>query len=317
MKRVLIAVAMLFVAAPALAADAWPNRPVRVIVPFPAGGSGDLTARPYAEMLTQRLGQQFIVENRAGAGGSIGVEATTRAVPDGYTVLFASSSPVLVLPQLRKTPYAYERDLVVVARLADAIVGFGAHPSTGARSAKDVAAMAKQKPGALSFGSAGIGTTTHLSGEMFKRVAGIDILHVPYKGTGEAIADLLAGHIQFMFDPVVYPSVKAGKLTLVGVTGPVRHPDYPDVPTLTEQGFAGSDVPIQYIAYAPAGTPKEIVAALNAAIVAVAQNAEFKARMLSAGFLVATETVEQATAHARADFELYGRIIKDGDIKLE
>jgi tripartite-type tricarboxylate transporter receptor subunit TctC len=316
LRRAVLLIGLLAGALPA-AADTWPSKPVKVIVPFPAGGSGDLAARPYAEMLSKKLGQQFVVENRSGAGGAIGVEATVRAPADGYTVLFASSSPVLVLPQLRKTPYEYGRDLIVVARLADAITGIGVHPSVGAKNVKELVAAAKAKPGGMSFGSAGIGTTTHLSGEVFKRAAQIDMLHVPYKGTGEAIADLLAGHIQLIFDPVIYASAKGGKLNLIGVTGSVRHPDFPEVPTLTEAGLSNAEVPIQYTAYFPAGTPAETVSALNAAIVAIAKEPEFKTRMLSAGFVLNTESVAEAAAHAKRDYDTYGQIIRAAEIKFE
>ena len=303
--------------AAAAAADTWPGRPVRVIVPFAAGGSGDLAARPFAEMLSQRLGQQFVVENRAGAAGAIGVETVAKAAPDGYTLLFASSSPVLVLPQLRRTPYDPQKDFVVIARLADAIVGLGVHPGVGIRTVPELVAAAKARPGQISFGSAGVGTTTHLSGEMFKRGAGIDIVHVPYKGTGEAIADLLAGNIQMMFDVVVYPSVRAGKLVLAGVTGQVRHPDFPDVPTLTEAGLPGLDVAIQYSAYAPAGVAQATVDRLNAEIVKIAADPAFKARMLSAGLTLNAESTAEAAAHARRDYDTYGRIIRDANISIE
>ncbi len=311
----LLALALIVAALPA-AAD-WPERPVKVVVPFAAGGSGDAAARPFAERLSHALGQQFVVENKAGAAGTIGVESVVRAAPDGYTILFASTSPVLVVPLLRRTVYDTGRDLVPVAVLADGVTGIGAHPSLGVGTLAELVALAKRKPGEIAFGSAGLGTITHLWGEALKARAGIDLLHVPYKGISEALNDLLAGHIQLAFDLVVFPHVKAGKLKMLAVSGERRHPEFPDVPTIAEAGFPGYHVPTWYGAYVPTGTPAPIVEKLNAEILKIAATPDMEARMLALGLIVRSETPAEVAERMRRDTAAYAAIIADAKIKLE
>ena len=255
--------------APALAAPniagaqaPWPDKPVRIIVPFAAGGGTDLVARPWADKLSQAFRQQFIVENRGGASGLIGAEAAAKSAPDGYTFLVAAATSVITVPLLRKVPYDHT-SFQAVGRLGDIVCGFVVHPSIGATTFKDAIDYAKKNPGKMAFGSSG-GTVPHMRFEMLKFRTGVDILHVPYRGGADSLQDLLPGNIHMMNEPNTLPHVKAGKLHLVCVNHTQRMIDFPDAPTLTELGFPGSDVPLWFCLWAPGGTPKEIINKLNA-----------------------------------------------------
>ena len=217
-------------------AQTWPERTVKLILPYAPGGATDAIGRPWADKLSQAFGQQFVVENRGGASGMIGTEAAAKAAPDGYTLLLTPNAPLSVLPSLRKTPYDPVKSFDAVGRVGDVINGFVIHPSVGVKTFKELIEYAKKNPGKLTYASSGNGTANHMRLEMLKLKTGIDILHVPYRGGADSLNDVLPGTVHMMNEPVSLPHVKAGKLILLNINGQVRHPDFPDVPTLTELG---------------------------------------------------------------------------------
>jgi tripartite-type tricarboxylate transporter receptor subunit TctC len=303
--------------APQALAQAWPDKPVKVIVPFPPGGATDVVGRPWVERLTQAFGQQFVIENRGGAGGMIGVEAAVKSAPDGYTLLLCSNSPLAVLPLLRKTPYDAFKQLLPVARVGDMVGGWAVHPSVGVKTMPDLIAYAKQNPGKLSYGSAGLGTTTQLRLEVLNLKAGIEILHVPYRGSGDALVDLLAGTVHLMSENVVIQHVKAGKLTLLAINHHERHWDYPDVPTLRELGFQNADIPIWFSIWAPMDTPPEVITKLNAKVVEIAKTDDMQAKLRSLSFSVPLQTPDEIARDLADDARINSEIIKAANVKLE
>jgi tripartite-type tricarboxylate transporter receptor subunit TctC len=294
----------------------WPDKPVKLILPYAPGGGTDLIGRPWAEKLTQSFGQQFIIENRGGAGGMIGTEAAAKAAPDGYSFLLTPNATLSVLPSLRKTPYD-PKSFLPVGRVGDFVTGFSMHPAVGPKTFKEMIEYAKANPGKLSYGSAGLGTATHLRVEMLKYRAGIDILHVPYRGSADALNDHLPNTVQMMNEINTIPHVKAGKLLLLNINNATRHPDFPDVPTLTECGYANSDVPIWYSLFAPASTPTPIVAKLNAKILEIANSQEMRDRMRSINTVVPTQTPEEMVAYLEEDTARNVELIKATNMKLE
>ncbi len=308
-----------FLAAPigASAAEEWPAHPVKIIMPYAPGGAGDTIARPWAEKLTEAFGQQFVVENRGGASGTIGVEAAVKSAPDGYTLLITPNSAIAVIPSLRKVSYDPVKQLLPVARVGDVIGGFAVNSSTGIKSMQELIAFAKKNPGKLSFGSAGLGTSTHLRLEMLKLRTGADILHVPYRGSADALTDLLAGNVQIMNEIVVLPHVRAGKLTLIAVNHTERHWDFPDVPTLKEAGVDNADVPIWFAMWAPVGTPREIIDKLNAKIVAIAKTDDMKARMRAISVAVPVQTPDEVGSLLVSDIARNLEVIKAANVKID
>jgi len=295
----------------------WPERPVRLILPYAPGGATDLIARPWAEKLSQAFGQQFVIENRGGAAGMIGTEAAAKATPDGYNFLLTPSAPLTALPQLRKTPYDPAKSFTPVGRVGDLVSGYVIHPSAGVRTFPEMIAYAKKNPGKLAYGSAGLGSSSHMRIETLRTKAEVDILHVPYRGTGDALNDLLAGNIHMMNEVAPIAHVRAGKLILLAITHSARHPDFPDVPTLRELGYEDADVPSWYSIQAPAGTPKQIIAKMNAKMLELGADPEFKARMLKLNVLLPLQTPEQMARHLEEDTKAIGAVIKAANIKLE
>ena len=298
-------------------AQSWPDKPVKLILPYGPGGASDLIGRPWAEKLSQAFGQQFVIENRGGAGGMIGTEAASKAAPDGYTFLLTPSATLTVLPTMRKTPYDPVKSFDPVARVGDLVCGFVIHPAVGVKTFQEMIAYAKANPGKLAFGSAGLGSASHLRIEILKHRAGIDILFVPYRGSADALNDLLANTVQMMNEINPIPHVKAGKLILLDINHTERHPDFPDVPTLTELGYPNSDVPVWFSIYAPAGTPKDIVAKLNAKVVEIARTDEMKARMRSINVVVPIQTPEEMAKYLIEDTARNAEVIRIANIKLE
>jgi putative tricarboxylic transport membrane protein len=298
-------------------AQGWPEKPVKLILPYAPGGATDLIGRPWSDKLTQAFGQQFVIENRGGAGGMIGTEAASKAAPDGYTFLLTPNATMSVLPLLRKTAYDPVKSFVPVAQVGDILSGFVIHPAVGPKTFKEMVEYAKKNPGKLSYGSAGLGTATHLRIEMLKYRAGVDILHVPYRGSADALNDLLPNTIQMMNEINVIPHVKAGKLILLNINHSQRHPDFPDVPTLTELGYPNSDVPIWFSVWAPAGTPREIVDRLNARMVEIARSDDMQARMASINVVVPIQSPEEIARRLEEDTRSNAEVIKVADIKLE
>lgn len=297
-------------------AATWPDRPVKLILPYAPGGATDQLGRPWAEALSKAFGQQFVIENRGGASGLIGTEAASKSAPDGYTFLVSPNSPITLLPFLRQVSYD-PKSFEPVARVGDLVAGFVIHPSVGVKTFKEMIEFAKKNPGKLVYGSSGQGTSNSLRLETLKYRAGIDILHVPYRGSADALNDLLPGTVQMMNEIVVYPHVKAGKLILLAISYGARLPDFPDVPTLTELGFPNSDVPIWYSILAPAGTPKDIIAKLNAKVVEIAQTDEMKARMRAIYVEVPLQTPDQIRAFWTEDEKSNTALIKATNFKVE
>lgn len=298
-------------------AETWPNKPVKLILPYAPGGATDLIGRPWAEKLSQAFGQQFVIDNRGGAGGMIGTEAASKSPNDGYTFLLTPSATLTVLPNLRQTPYDPQKDLTPVARVGDLVCGFVIHPSVGAKTFAEMVDYAKKNPGKLNFGSAGLGTGSHLRLEMLKFKAGIDITHVPYRGSADAISDLLPGNVQMMNEINVLPHVRAGKLYLLNINYPTRSPDWPDVPTLTELGVKDADEPIWYSIQAPAGTPQPIIDKLNARCVEIAKTDDMQKRMRDISVVVPPQTPKEMAEFLKKDLASNAELCKAANVKLE
>lgn len=295
----------------------WPNKPVKIVVPYAPGGASDIIARPWADKLSQAFGQPFVIDNRGGAGGMIGTEAVAKAPADGYTFLMTPNGPLTIIPSLRQAPYDATGDLVPVGRIGDLVCGFCIHPKAGPKTFAEMIDYAKKNPGKLNYGSAGLATGTHMRLEMLKYRTGVDIVHVPYRGSADALNDLLPGNIQMMNEINVLPHVRAGKLTLLNINYTKRSPDYPDVPTLTELGLPNSDEPIWYCTFAPKGTPAGIIDKLNAKILEIAAADDMKKRMREVSAEVPFQKPDEIAAFMKADFALNAELIKAAKIKLE
>lgn len=297
-------------------AKGWPDKPVRLIVPFAAGGATDLVARPWAQKLGQAFGQQFVIENRGGASGIIGAEAAAKSPPDGYTFFFSSNTATVTLPLLRKTPYD-AKSFEPVGRVGDVMCGFTIHPAAGPKTFKEMVDYAKKNPGKLAFGSSGQGTSPHLRLEMLKYKTGIDLLHVPYRGGADSLTDLLANNVQMMNEGSTLPHVKAGKLILLNMNHTERFAEFPDVPTLTELGVPDADVPVWFCIYAPAGTPKDIVEKLNAKIGEISKTEEMRAQLQSVAAVPVVQTTDEIKKHWEQDIKNIAALIKVANIKME
>jgi tripartite-type tricarboxylate transporter receptor subunit TctC len=298
-------------------AQSWPDRAIKLIVPYAPGGATDLIARPWADKLSQAFGQQFVVENRGGASGMIGVEAASKAPPDGYTLLLTPNNPLTILPSLRKMPYDAANGFEPIARIGDMVCGFVIHPAVGPKTFQEMVDYAKKNPGKLAFGSSGSGTGPHLRYEMLRFKTGVDILHVPYRGGADALVDILSNNIQMMNEPVTLPHVKAGKLYLLNINHSERSPDFPDIPTLTELGYPNADAPIWFSLWAPTGTPREILQRLNTEIVKQSQTPEMKEKLRLAGAAPVIQTLEEIAAFREVDSKNMAELIKTAQIKIE
>ena len=293
-------------------AQSYPNKPIKLIVPWPPGGGVDTSARLIAEPLSQRLGQPIVIENKPGAAGNIGTALAAKEKPDGYTLLQGSLSPNAVNPHLYKSlGFDPVNDFEFVARVYT-VPSFLVVPATStAKSAQELVAMAKKDPGKLNFGSGGVGSSQHLFGVMFNKAAGVDVIHVPYRGTAPAEAALVAGQVDFMLNPpTALAFVSAGKLKALGVAAPTRSSALPDLPTLDEQGIKGVYTSTFYGVMAPAKTPKEIVDRLNKEILAILQTPEMKERMAKLAADPGRESPEEFKKYVLAEIESYGEIVK-------
>ena len=299
-------------------AQDYPSRPVRVIVPFAPGGGTDILVRILAPRLSASLGQQVVVENRPGASSIIGTGEVVRSAPDGYTLLAVDTS-FTVNPSLQaKMPYDSLKDLAPLIHLAAAPVILVIHPSVPAKSVKELVALARAKPGGLAYASGGNGASTHLAGELFKMVAGVDIVHVPYKGTGPAIADVVAGQVQMNFAGIssARQHVESGRLRAIAVTGDKRNPALPEVPTFAESGLS-VDAGTHWGLLAPAGTPAAVIAKVNAETDRALRLAEVKARIAELGFDAAGGSPEAWAALIRSEMVKWARVVKEARIKLD
>ena len=318
MKTLVIAV---WAAACTLAAHAqnYPIKPVRIVVPFPAGGGVDLTARTVGQKLAEYLGQQVVIDNRAGAAGTIGAEHVAKSAPDGYTLLVAGPGSVAVAPLLfPKLGYNPLKDLAPVTMLVTMPYIIVAHPSVPAKNAAELIALARGNPGKLNMASGGAGTGQHLAGEYFNVLAGIKMIHIPYKGTAPAIADIMGGHADLTFsDPSVLPQLQAGRLKVLGVSGLKRYPPLPNVPTVNESGLPGYDTLNWYPMMAPAGTPKELIARLNAEAVKALNAADVRDKLFAQGLLAAPMSPDALGQFIRTDYDRWAKVVKAANVKLD
>jgi tripartite-type tricarboxylate transporter receptor subunit TctC len=295
------------------AAQQYPTKPVKIVVAFTAGGTTDIMARMLAQKLTEKFKQPFVIENKPGAGGNLGTETVVRAPADGYTLIINSVGPMAVNPTLYKNlPYNPLTDLVPVAQISDVPNVLVVHPSLKVNDLKGLIAYAKSKPGQLNYASTGIGTSSHLSSFMLASRAGFEATHVPYKGA-EALKDLLAGRIQFMFAtiPSVIQHIKAGNLVAIGVSSARRSRSMPDVPTIAESGFPGFEAGSWFGVFAPKGTPPEIIAALNQATNEAIAEKTIEARMIEEGADPAAGTPEKFGAFVRGEYEKWRTVVKE------
>ncbi len=298
-------------------AQSFPSKSVRLIVPFPPGGPADVLGRLYAEKLSAVWSQPVVVENRAGAAGNIGSDMTAKASPDGYTLLLIASSHVINSALYDKLPYDPIKDFTPISQVAYYSLVLVAHPSVPAQSLTELVALAKAQPGKLALVSAGNGTPTHLTAELFRTAAQIDFLHVPYKGAAPATNDLLAGQGQLMFNNPVsaLPHVTAGKLKALAVTGTQRSALAPDIPTIAESGYPGFEAGTWYAFLAPAGLPPEILKKLSTDIVAITKQDDLKTRFAKMGIEALGSTPEQLTEVMQADLIKWSAVIRNANIK--
>ena len=301
----------------ARAQAAWPDRPVKFIVPFAPGGATDLLARPWADALGKAFGQQFVIENRGGASGVIGTEAVAKSAPDGYTLLLTPNAPLSIQPLLRKLAYDPFKSFMPIGRVGDLISGFAIHPAVGVKTFPEMIAYARKNPGKLAYGSAGTATNSHLRLETLKAAAGVDILHVPYRGNADALNDLLANTVQMMNEINPMPHVRAGKLILLDISHPERHPDFPDVPTLWEHGYGETYIPSWYALWAPAGAPREIVDRLNAKLVEISNTPAMKQLLLGINVALKPQSADEMGAFLVKDVERMAGLVQRLNIKLE
>jgi tripartite-type tricarboxylate transporter receptor subunit TctC len=315
LRRGVVALATLgLVVATGALAQAWPAKPIRVIVPFPPGGGLDIFARITAPRLQENLGQQIVVENRSGAGGMVGADAVAKAAPDGYTVLFASSAEVTISQHLYpKMAYDAIKDFAPVSYAAHAALLFSVHPSLPAKTLPEVIAYARANPGKLSFASAGTGGVQHLAGEILRTAARIDIVHIPYKGAGPAVIDMVGGQVQMGFTalPSSIQHARSGRLRPIAVTSAKRSEAAPDLPSFTELGYPQLDLVVWYAALFPAHTPPEIVARMSAEINRAVNSPDVKAKLLEQGVESVGTTPDQLAKFMAAETARYGKIIRD------
>lgn len=304
----------------AASAPAYPSKAVRIIVGFTAGGGTDVAARILAQRLTDTLKQQFVVENRPGASGAIAAELVSKAPPDGYTLMVGTSTTHSVVPQLvPNTPYHPVRDFAHVLQIANSPLFLVVHPSTQVKTAADLVRIARARPDQLNYGCGGVGTTPHMAGELFKLMTGTKMVMVAYKGEAPAVTDLLGGQISLIFSnlPVVLPHVQAGRLRGVGMTSAERVPGLPQYPTIAESGVPGYQAGTWFGLFAPAATPREIVAKLNADAVAALTPPEVKEKILTQGMFVVANSTEEFTQFVKAEYEKWGKVIRDAKLKVE
>jgi tripartite-type tricarboxylate transporter receptor subunit TctC len=317
--RLALALVAALACASAAYAQAWPSKPVRYIVPFPPGGATDILARSIADKLSPTLGQPVIVENRAGAGGNLGTELAAKAAPDGYTILMVTVAQSISESLYAKLGYNLMRDLapvILVARVPNVMV---VHPSVPARSVKEFIDYAKANPGKVNFASSGSGTSIHMSGELFKMLTGVDIVHVPYKGSAAALTDLLGGQVSVMFDnlPPSMSHIKSGKLRALAITTTTRYSTLPELPTMVEAGVPGYESSSWFGIMVPTGTPKDVVARLNAEARKIMAMPDVRERFDQQGAIASPGTPEDFDRFIRAEIEKWGKVVKASGAKVD
>jgi tripartite-type tricarboxylate transporter receptor subunit TctC len=295
-------------------AQSWPNKPIRLVVPFSAGGNTDIVARLFAQELSKTLGQPVVVENKPGASGNIGADAVAKSAPDGYTLVMGTVGTHAINASLyKKMPYDAIKDFAPVTLLASVPNVLVVPVSLPVKSVKELVAYGKANPGKLSFASSGVGTSIHLSGEMFRTTTGIDMTHIAYKGSAPAVTDLIAAQVQLMFDnlPTSLQYVKSDKLRALAVTTAKRIEALPDVPTMIESGFPGFETGSWFGVFAPAATPKDIIARLNTELLKIAQIPEMQQKLLQSGAEPVGKGSEEFTAYVRSETTKWAKVVKD------
>jgi tripartite-type tricarboxylate transporter receptor subunit TctC len=298
----------------------YPSKPIRILVPFPAAGTTDILARAVGNEMQKAWGQPVVVENRPGAGGNLGSDVVAKAAPDGYTLLVGAVSPQAINVTLYpKMPYDVMRDFAHITLIAVVPNLLEVHPSVPVKTVKELIDLAKSKPGALSYASSGSGTSIHLSAELFKSMAGVDMLHIPYKGSAPAITDLMAGQVQLMFDnlPSSIAQVKAGRLRAIAVTTLTRSPALPDVPTIAESGLPGYDASSWFGMHAPAGTPKDIVNKIHGVVAKALRTPEMIERLSTQGAQPVGNTPEEFTEFVRAEIAKWAKVVKASGARVD
>ena len=319
--KALFSTALVFMAATtSVPAQQYPSKAVRMIVGFPAGGTSDIMARLTGQKLSEAWGQTFIIDNRPGAGGNIGTELVAKAAPDGYTLLVSPGSTLTSNPAVySKVPFDTVRDFAPVTIIAGVPNALVVHPSLPVANVKQLIALAKSRPGQLAYASTGAGQSTHLSAELLKTSAGINLIHVPYKGSAPALTDIVAGQVSVMFDnlPSVLPFIKSGRLKPLAVSSAARSRALPEIPTVAESGVPGFDVTVWFAVLAPAATPRDIVNRLNAEIVKAINTSDMRQRLAQQGADPIGNTPEEFSAVIKRDLAKWAKVVKDANIKLD
>jgi tripartite-type tricarboxylate transporter receptor subunit TctC len=308
------------VSAQTVSAQTYPTHSIRLVVPFPAGGTTDILARAVAQRLTETLGQSVVVDNRAGAGGNIGSDIVAKSTPDGYTLVMGTVGTHAINPSLyTHMPYDHVKDFAPVVLVAGVPNVLEVNPSVPVHTVADLIKLAKEKPGTINFASSGSGTSIHLSGELFKTMAGVEMTHVPYKGSAPAITDLIGGQVQVMFDnlPSSLPQIKAGKLRAIAVTSMKRAPALPDVPTINESGLPGFEASSWFGILAPAGTPPAVIARINSDVNKWLQSPDAREKLLAQGAEAAGGTPDQFAAHIRVETDKWAKVVKASGAKAD
>lgn len=319
MLRILLCIIGSFLVAASASAQHYPTKPVRLIVAFAPGGASDVLARLLAQRLGDSLGQSVIVDNRPSAGGIIGTDLVAKAAPDGYTLLLGSAAAFAIAPHLAiKLPYDTRRDFVPIAPFTRLTFVLNVNPRVDVRSIKDLVALGKSRPGTLNIGSAGNGTTTHMVGELFKRTAGVDLVHVPYKGAGPAMIDLISGQIQVLFDAAIttLPQLKAGRIRALAVGSPERSALFPGLPTIIEAGLPGFTAGNWFGIFAPAKVPAALVRRLNSEISKVIDTPDTREEMLRHHVEPLIMDQEKFRELVATEYERYGKLVKVAGIKI-
>jgi tripartite-type tricarboxylate transporter receptor subunit TctC len=303
----------------ARAANAFPTKPVRFVVPFAPGGSTDTLARAIGIKLPEYLGQQVVIDNRTGANGDIGMLLVAKAPADGYTIVLGYIANIGIGPSLYKMPYDPVKDFAPVTQVAAASNIMTAHPSVPAKNMKEFIAYAKANPGTINFATSGVASIGHLTGEYMNQIAGMKMVHVPYKGSGQAISDLVGGHVKVMISGMAstLPHVKTGKLRALAVTGPQRSEAAPDVPTLAESGFPGFEARSWFGVLAPATTPRPVITRLHADIVKTLQHPDVKQRLTAIGFDIVGSSPDEFAAYIRTEIKKWAKVVKASGAKAE
>ena len=303
-----------------VAAQTYPAKPVRLVSPYPPGGANDILARIIGQKLGEHFGQQIVIENRAGATGNIGAEFVAKAAPDGYTILMGQASNLTInISLMGKLPFDPVRDFAPVTLVATTPNLLVVHPSLPVRTIKDLVVLAKGKPGTINYASSGSGSAGHLAAELFRKVAGVDMVHIPYKGAAPALTDVVAGQAQIYFTSPIsaQPFVKGGRLRMVAVTSLQRSPSMPDIPTVAESGYPGFDVVSWWGVLTPAAVPREIVGKLHTEIVRILALPEIKARLADQGADAASNSPEQFAAYIKSEITKWAKLIKELGVKSE